>query len=249
VTAKKRLAAATASGVGEFWMRVEPGLRRARCLEQAAQTLVEALGQEFPESAVLTRAFCTVPFDSLPPANRSFAQRMAEAAGAADELKTVTPVLSLVGSFGVEAEWCDRRKSRGHIGTPLISEAFIHEIPMIARLLRDLGIPLGDIGATEGVIEKTMARAAGLFHVESATEAIDSHGRQIIPSREFVSRYEVESVFGIGGAYVGGQIFVLIVFSREAVPRAAAEQFLSLVAQFKAKTAGLVGQGRIFIGG
>lgn len=248
MTGERRLAAATASGVGEFWLRVEPGLGKARCLEEAAQTLVEALGREFPRSAVLTRAFCTVPFDSLPPANRRFAERMAEAAGAANELKTVTPVLSLVGSFGVEPEWCDRRKSRGHIGIPLISEDFIHEIPMIARLLADLGIPLGDIGSTDSAIEKTMARAAGLFHVEAAADARDAHGRQIIPSRDFVSQYEVESVFGIGGAYFGGQIVVLIVFSQETVPRTAAEQFLSLVAQFKARTADLVGQGRIFLG-
>jgi hypothetical protein len=250
VTVKKRMAATGASRVGELWMDIEPGLRGARCLEQAAQTLVEALAHEFPESAVLTRAFCTVPFDALPPANRRFAQRMAEAAGAAHELRTVTPVLSLVGSFGVEPEWCDRRRSRGHVGIPLISEAFVHEIPMIAGLLSDLGIPLGDIDTNEGpTIEKTMARAAGLFHVEAAAEATDSHGRRVIPSREFVSRYGVESVFGIGGAYVGGQIFVLIVFCRDAVPRSAAEQFLALVALFKTKTARLVGQGRIFTGG
>ena len=58
----------------------------------------------------------------------------------------------------------------------------------------------------------------------------------------------VQSVFGIGGPYVGGQIFVLIAFCRDAVPRAAAEQLLSLVAQFKVKTARLVGEGRIFDG-
>jgi hypothetical protein len=230
-------------------MGVEPRLRGARCLEQAAQTMVEAVAQEFPDSAVLTRAFCTVPFDALPPANRRFAQRMAEAAGAVDELRTVTPVLSLVGSFGVEPEWCDRRKSRGHIGTPLISEAFVHEIPMIARLLSDLGMPLGDIGTNEGpTIKNTMARSAGLFHVEAAAEATDSHGRRVIPATEFVSQYGVESVFGIGGHYVGGQIFVLITFCRDAVPRSAAEQFLALVAQFKTKTARLVGEGRIFDG-
>ena len=246
---KKRMASATASRVAGLWMGVEPRVRQARCLEQAAQIMVEAVAQEFSESAVLTRAFCTVPFDALPPANRRFTQRMAEAAGAADELRTVTPVLSLVGSFGVEPEWCDRRKSRGHVGTPLISEAFVHEIPMIARLLSDLGIPLGDIGTNEGpTIKNTMARAAGLFHVEAAAEAIDSHGRRVIPALEFVSQYGVESVFGIGGHYVGGQIFVLIAFCRDAVPRAAAEQFLALVAQFKAKTARLVGEGRIFDG-
>jgi hypothetical protein len=246
---KKRISIAGASQVAELWMRVEPGLQHAQCLEQAAQTLVATLAEEFPQSVVLARIFCTVPFDALPPANRRFAERMAEAAGAESGLRTVTPVLSLLGTFGVEREWCDRRRSRGHLSVPLISEAFVQEIPMIARLLSDLGIPLGDIGTSSGpTIEKTMARAAGLFHVEAA-EATDPRGRRIIASREFVSKYGVASVFGIGSAYVSGQVVVIIVFSREVVPRSAAEPFLSLVAQFKMKTAPLVGLGRIFIDG
>ena len=98
------------------------------------------------------------------------------------------------------------------------------------------------------MIEKTMARAAGLFFVEDARESVDQRGRKIITAQRFVERFRVQAVFGIGGAYVGGQIVVLVLFCRDHVAREAAESFLALTALFKAKTAALVGAGRIFEG-
>ena len=56
------------------------------------------------------------------------------------------------------------------------------------------------------MIEKTMGRTAGLFFVEDASRATDHHGRKIIAAQEFVDTYRVKAVFGIGGAYVAGQI-------------------------------------------
>ncbi len=98
------------------------------------------------------------------------------------------------------------------------------------------------------MIEKTMGRSAGLFFVEDATEATDHRGRKIITAQHFVETYRVKAVFGIGGAYVGGQIVVLVVFCRDDIPRDAAESFLALTALFKTKTAKLVGEGQIFEG-
>ena len=96
------------------------------------------------------------------------------------------------------------------------------------------------------MIEKTMGRAKRLFFVEDAAKATDVQGRQIISAQDFVSRYEVKGVFGIGGAYVGGQISVLVVFCRDTFPRTAAEYFMTLMALFQAKTAWLVGSGKVF---
>ena len=136
-----RIGLTTPSRITDLWTRVEPGLREASCLEQAAQHLVDEVYQQYEESLVLSRVFLTVPFDALPPRNRRFVERLAGDAGAADGLGVATPVLSLVGTRGEEAEWNDRRLSRGHVGIPLISSAFVGEVPMIARLLRSWGSP------------------------------------------------------------------------------------------------------------
>lgn len=239
----------TPSSITDLWTAVEPFIRDAQRLEPAAQTLVDAVYRRFEESVVLARMFVTVPFDSLPPSNRHFAKRQADKAEEAGSLRTVTPVLSLIGTCGQEPSWNDRRRSNNHIGIPLISSVFVDGIPMISRLLKELGVPLDWVDSQDStMIEKTMGRSAGLFFVGDAAQATDQRGRKIIVAQDFVETYGVKAVFGIGGAYVGGQIVVLVVFCRGDVPRHAAESFLSLTALFKNKTAGLIGEGRIFDG-
>ena len=240
---------ATALSITDLWTAVEPAVGRARWLEDAAQALVESIYARFEESVVLARMFVTVPFDSLPPSSRKIVSRRAEDAGAMDGLRTVTPVLSLIGTSGQEAAWHDRRRSQEHAGIPLISSSFVNGVPMISRLLKELGIPLEWVDSQDStMIEKTMARTAGLFFVGDAGRATDHHGRKIITAQDFVETYGIKAVFGIGGAYIGGQIVVLMVFCRDHVPRETAESFLALTALFKNKTATLVGAGRVFDG-
>ena len=156
-------------------------------MEDAAQVLVDAVYLQFKESVVLARMFVTVPYDSLPPSHRHFVRQQADNAEAAGGLKTATPVLSLVGTCGQEQSWNDRRRSTGHVGIPLISSTFVDAIPMIARLLKELGIPLDWVDSQDStMIEKTMGRSAGLFFVEDATEATDHRGRKIITAQHFV---------------------------------------------------------------
>ena len=239
----------TPSRITALWTAVEPDIHGAARLEDAAQVLVEAVYHQFEESVVMARMFVTVPFDALPPSNRHFVQKLAETADAPGGLKTATPVLSLIGTYGQTRLWNDRRRSQGHVGIPLISSAFVGAIPMISRLLKELGVPLDWVDSLDSaMIEKTMGRTAGLFFVEDASHATNQQGRKIITARDFVETYHVRAVFGIGGAYVGGQIVVLVVFCRDEVPRAAAEPFLALTALFKTKTARLMGEGKVFKG-
>jgi hypothetical protein len=242
-----RIEAVTPSSIADIWTRLESRVRARRFFESAAQDLAELLHQEFRESVVLARVFLTVPFDVLPPVNRRYVCALAESAGVAEELRTVTPVLSLVGTYGVKSTWCDWRKSRNHLGIPLISSDFVEAIPMVSRLLKEMGIPLEWANTHEAAtIEKTIGRTAGLFFILDAKRAVDRQGRRIISAKEFVDAYGVTSVFGVGGAYVGGQICVLVVFCRDECTRTAAEHFMALTALFKAKTAEIVGSGRIF---
>lgn len=237
----------TASIVSELWTTVEPGVEQAKCLEEAAQELVTALHKQFNESVVLARIYVTAPFDTMPPTNKTFVQNLAESAGAESDLKVTTPVLSLIGTYGQEEDWRDRRKSKGHVGIPLISSAFVGAIPMISRLLHELGVPMDwiDTHETEMII-KTVGREAGLFYVENAAEATDHEGRKIIAAQDFVSDYDVKSVFGIGGAYPQGQVFTVVAFCRDVFPRDVAEHFVPLTNFFQSKTATIVETNKIF---
>ena len=144
-------------------------------------------------------------------------------------------------------DWNDRRKSKRHGGIPLISAEFVDGIPMIARLLRELGVPLDWIDSHDARrLVTTIGSTVGLFFVEDAARAMDDQGRKVIPAVDFVFAYGVKSVFGTGGAYSGGQMLVVVVFCRDPVARVTAEVFLPLVDLFRAKTATLVAPAKVF---
>ncbi len=234
----------------EFWNGISPKLQQASSLEEAAQELAAALHNQFDESVVLARVYATVPVTELPDANQTFVRELAASAGAAANLRPTTPVLSLIGSHGQEAAWCDRRNSQGHVGIPLISADFVNAIPMIARLLHELGVPSDWVDSHDSdMLIETIGRSTGLFYVEKAAEAVDHDGRKIIVADDFVSGYGVHSVFGLGEAYPNGQMLVIIVFCRDYVSRAAAECFLALTNLFVSQTTSLVTETEIFAGG
>lgn len=239
-----RIEQATSTNVTDLWSEVEPAVSRADVLEEAAQELATALHGRFEESVVLARVYLTVAFGSLPKVNEQFVRALAEGAGANGELRPETPVLSLVGTHGKEGEWQDRRDSRGHVGIPLISASFIDAIPMISRLLHELGVGLD--WADTADLEFIKKMGTGLFFVDDAAQATDQQGRHIIPVQDFVSDYGVTSVFGVGGAYDTGQMLVLVVFTGDRLDRDSAECFLPLNDWFRGATQVLVEGEKIF---
>lgn len=237
---------ATTSTLGALWGRIEQELKQATHLEQATQALVTALHAEFDESVVLARTFLTVPFDALPASNQGFVRKLAESAGAQAELQAQTAVLSLIGTHGQESRWNDRRNSEGHVGIPLISSAFVEAIPMISRLLKELGVPLTWVDTRDTDIVEKLGTSTGLFFVANAGEAIDQEGRKIIAAQDFVAKYGVKSVFGIGGTYPGGYLLVTVLFCRDLFTRSDAERCAALVNSFKEATGGFLEQRKIF---
>lgn len=238
---------ATASTIKDLWGKVEPKVKGARSLEEAAQEVCTELHSRFTESVTLARVFLTVPFGSLPQGVKDFVQNLAKSPKAESGLKPTTPVLSLLGTRGQESNWNDRRKSNGHLGIPLISAAFVGAIPMISRLLRELGVPIDWVDSHDSeIIKKTVGKSAGLFFVEDAASATDHEGRKIIAAQDFVSGYKIRTVFGTGEAYANGQILVNVLFCSDLVPRAAAERFPELISLFKNGTTPLVEAGKIF---
>ena len=240
---------ANSSTVADLWSEVEPRVLAAGFLEEGAQALAVALFGHFEESVVLARVFVTVPFAELPKTNQQFVRGLVESTEAVADLKQTTPVLSLIGTYGQEEDWRDRRRSKGHVGIPMISSSFVGAILMISRLLKELGVPVDWVDSHDSeMIVNTIGSATGLFFVENAATATDAEGRNIIVARDFVSNYEVKSVFGIGGAYSTGQIAVIVTFCRIQLPRSVTERFLALAAFFIGKTTGIVERGRIFSG-
>jgi len=242
-----RIGEATPLAVTDLWGSVESRIRKAGYLATAAQDLAKGLHQAFEDSVGLARVFLTVPLGSLPEDRQDFVYALARPSNSVADLKSTTPVLSLIGTHGDEADWNDLGKSRGHLGIPLISSEFVGSIPMVSRLLRELGVPLDWIDTHDAaVIQKTLGESSSLFFVDDAGTATDDQGRKIIADEGFVSRHRIQSVFGIGGAYSGGEILVTVLFNHDRFERRSAEQFLPLVTLFKSNTERLVAQLRIF---
>ncbi|MBN1883684.1 MAG: hypothetical protein JW885_16080 [Deltaproteobacteria bacterium] len=190
-------------------------------LEDASQKYTELLYKTFRESIIQTRIFVTVPFAQLPDKNKDFVTGLAKKTNITELIKDQTPVLSLLGTNGVEVSWNDRRKSQGHVGIPLASADFIEAIPMMSRLLKSLGADLDWIDSRDSdIVTKTLGSMSGVFYVEDAQTETDSKGRKIIAAQDFVRKYDVKTVFGIGGGISRTPYFVVNVnFLRDTILR------------------------------
>lgn len=219
----------------------------AKSLENAAQSLVEAIYETFEDSSVLIRIYGNVPASGLPDFNRNFVSNLAESAGVSGELKENTQVLSLLGTCGKEAPWRDRLQSQGHVGIPLVSSSFVDQIPMIARLLQQIGIGLNWIDNEDiRIVAENASTLSGMFYVADAATEEDSQGRKVIPMQDFVSQYGVKTVFGFGSGYSNGMMVVLIAFTNESVPEDRAKTFEPLISSFKGNTVALATSGKVF---
>ncbi len=244
-----RISAATDHSVGEFQQTVENRLKGCLTLAGAAQRLTEIFYETYRESVVLVRVFATVPFVEAPAPIRSFASALTAARGITEPLRDEVPLLCLMGSRGVEKTWNDRRDSQGHVAIPLVSSVFVEAIPMMLRVMEDLGVTpaLFDLADTN-IITKAMGTTTRLFYVPDAGTTVDKQGRKIIAAQDFVAKYDVKTVFGVGAGYITGKtFFVLIVFTREDLEKNQAGLFTPLAGPFKIATFNMISQGRVFV--
>jgi len=134
-------------------------------------------------------------------------------------------------------------RSTTHRCAELVSREFVAAIPMMSRLLAQLGV--GTSWLDEGALSPN-SNVAGTFHTPDAKVATDEQGRLVIPAREFVEQNDVKSVFGVGSTYADGTLLALMCFTSEFIERAASERYLPLFVQFRHSTAGAVSKLRIF---
>lgn len=203
--------------------------RGAASMEEAAQRICTSLHESMcrndgAPATALVRLYKTHRFGELQPE-----QQLAAIGAAGDDLDSDTRCLTLLGSAGALQEWNDRRRSAGHRAIPLKSAAAVERIPMVAQLIRDMGLEV------ESVIEPDPAlnierhhRDYEIFHVPHAL------GSPAVPAQDFVRDFGIRSVVGFGGVLPSGDLFALILFSTVPVLAEAADLLRSLSLSVKA---------------
>lgn len=216
----------------------------ATSMEEAAERIIALLyeslvqGEEKAPSLVLARLYKTHPYGRLPLDLQEFARSVLPDQVLADE----TRCLTLLATRGVDPDWNARRASRRHRAIPLPSVEIVERFPMIAQLMRQLGLDLAEVVSPRpSVILDMQQRSFNVFHVPEAL------GSPFIPvQKDFVERHGVRSVLGFGGALHDGDIFACILFSRAAITRDVAGLFHAVALNTKLSLMPFVG-GEVFV--
>ena len=185
---------------------------RAGSLHELAGKVVRDLNETLRDegsgesTAALVRFFMTIEHESLDDSVSSFIAERFPGLTPQPETKCLT----LMGTVGDELDWCDIERSKGHRSVPLISEEWVNQIPMIARLVLELGLEIQQVmaPAADQTMEKEKQDDFRVFHIE---EALNS---EYIPDQKFVMSHGIRSVLGFGGMLPTGHLFVVIVFSK-----------------------------------
>jgi hypothetical protein len=199
--------------------------RGAETLEDAAAAITRYLyehcvGAAGERSCALVRFYKTHRYGMLEPSLQRFAtMQLGDSAPRAD-----MRCLALLATAGDEPAWNARQASRGHKAIPLPSAERVRAAPMIMRLIEDLGVDIESlVSAAEPHARGSEARTYDIFHVEQAL------GSPFIPAQdEFVVPYGIASVVGFGGLLRSGELFAVILFSRDTVPLRSAVRFRTI---------------------
>ena len=212
-------------------------------MEEAAQRMAGALHDSLrtPDLArpacALVRLFVTLPYAELQPDLREAARAALRAADAPPAMKCLT----LLGTAGEEPRWNRRHTSAGHKALPLASVEGIARSPMIAQLIRQLGVEAATLVAPDAnfIVDRSQ-HTFNVFHVPAAK------GSPHIPAQDdFVVPYRIESVLGFGGLFPTGDLFAMILFAKCPVQRETADLFKTLALNVKVALLPFVGR-RVF---
>lgn len=188
-------------------------------------------------ACALVRIFVTQPYASLTDDQQEAARSVLGGVEATPTMKCLT----LLATAGEEPAWNSRLRSVGHKALPLLSEESVARSPMIAQLIRQLGVDVGLLlGGDSRLLLDADQHTFNVFYVE------DAEGSGYIPAqREFVQSYGVRSVLGFGGLLPDGELFATILFSRVSIPRGIADLFRPLALNQKLAMLPFVGR-RVF---
>jgi hypothetical protein len=189
-------------------------------MEAAAQRAVEYFHDEMLDgdgtpACALVRFFKTHSYGDLPADLRAVVRKGIP--DPADELRCLT----LVATRGIEPAWSSRHESHGHRAIPLPSVDMVEQAPMIAQLIKQMGVDIATVVRPGRALMLDDSDANyNVFHVPRAAGS-----PYIVAQEEFVRPYAIESVLGFGGMLSSGDLFALIMFSRVAITPEVADQF------------------------
>jgi DNA-binding CsgD family transcriptional regulator len=192
----------------------EVGMGLVRLISEAARSETDEA------SCVLVRCFVTVGRSGLP-------TRLARLVALEDGDDSEDQFLVLLATEGIERDWCDRRRSRHHQVIPLVGSAMSVTFPMISRMFRQFGCPLPAMASHGAAFVEPADHAFGVFHVEEA------RGSTALPNQDFITEYGVASVVGVGGRLPTGDVFAVIMFSREPIDQQIAQLLQPLAMSIK----------------
>lgn len=204
-------------------------------MENAARHMVQYLFNAFRDpasderSCVMVRFYRTHHFSNLDPELREVAQSLLADQPYRQDFRCLT----LLATAGMLPAWNDRRQSRDHRAIPLPTPEVVERAPMIAQLIRQLGLDIESVVApSPTLIQELEGKTYNVFHVERA------QGSPYIPAQaDFVIQYGVESVLGFGGLG-GDELFAIILFSKVRVSPESAERFRNIALDVKSALLG-----------
>lgn len=211
-----------AAGVG--------GLSRDEAAGRIVRVLYDMLLDGDERACALVRLYATCRYRELEIMERGFARSMAKGLPIEDE----TVCLKLLATVGDRPEWNDPARSVDHRVIPLISEEVVQQMPMVAQLIHQLGVPVREVLNPDPNLMLSGERLTqNVFWVENAV------GSPHIPVQEdFVLRCGIRSVVGFGGLMGSGELFAVILFSKCPIPEEAARRFRSLTGSARAALSG-----------
>jgi hypothetical protein len=211
-------------------LRLRETTAGAPTLEASAQRICRFLydelhGPDVPHACALVRCYKTHAFGGLDPELQKFARTVLGGDPPSRDMKCLT----LMATVGESAAWNSRHLSRGHRAIPLPSPEIVEKAPMIAQLIKELGLELSAVlKPSPEVVKELAGKRHGVFHVE------DAFGSPYIPAQdEFVAKHGIRSVLGFGGMLFTGDLFAVILFSTVHVPASAADRFKTLALDVK----------------
>lgn len=186
--------------------------------ERIVRFLFENLGDDDGRPAcALARMFKTHRYDALDVELRDFTRTIEPDADRVQNLRC----LVLLATAGDEPPWNSRHASRGHKCIPLVSEKMVEEAPMIAQLIRQIGLKISTVLRPDPALMLTQEHTSyNVFYVPQANGS-----PYIVAQNDFVQRYGIQSVIGFGGLAGAGDLLATILFTKVPIRPEVAELF------------------------
>ena len=203
----------------------------AKSMEETSNKIVRYLYDHLIDKetnekvCAMVRLFKTHPYGELSSDLQEFARGIFKDQAVTPELKCLT----LLGTVGLESEWCTREASTGHKAIPLPSEEVVTKLPMIMHLIRQLGLEINSVvNPDPDILTNLEKRTYNVFHVADAVGS-----PYVVAQEEFVIPYGIKSVLGFGGILPTGDLFVVIIFTKVPINRTTADMFKPLALNVK----------------